>query len=74
MIMIGPITYLVIRRVSILLGYKIMVVNGKFIIMSNASFQTNNLKLFLGCDGDIKHLVTSIPFCKMIACWVPMYS
>jgi hypothetical protein len=25
MIMIGPITYLVIRRVSILLGYKIMV-------------------------------------------------
>jgi hypothetical protein len=34
MIMIGPITYLVIRRVSILLGYKIMVVNEKIIIMS----------------------------------------
>jgi hypothetical protein len=51
-----------------------MVVNGKFIIMSNASFQTNNLTLLLGCDGDIKRLVTSIPFRKMFACWVPMYS
>jgi hypothetical protein len=68
MIMIGPITYLVIIRVSILLGYKIMVVNENFIIMSNTSFQTKNLTLFLGCDGDIKHLVTSIPFCKMFAC------